>query len=66
MRYLWDDRYRRLEEGEVVKAGDEVDACRDGWRDPPKWEPVKEHMIGRVASNPNYPSHSVFRRLKSE
>ena len=57
----WDIRYRRLEAGEIIKGGDEVDVCRDGWRDPPKWEPVK-HRIGQPAPDPSLPAHSVFRR----
>ena len=55
-------KYRRLKKGEIVKEGDEVDACVDGWRDDPIWEPVKRHSIGRLAPDPQYPSHSQYRR----
>lgn len=58
----WDPRYRMLEDGEIVQAGDEVDACRDGWRDEPKWEPAI-NSVGHPAPNPAYPSHRRFRRL---
>jgi len=54
--------YRILKHGEVIREGDEIDACRDGWRDDAKWEPAPKHMIGREASNPAYPSHSKYRR----
>lgn len=62
----WDNNYRRLRFGETIKAGDEVDACRDGWRDPPKWVPVSEKSIGTAAPDPNYPSHRVYRRKFEE
>lgn len=58
----WDPKYRRLEEGEVIEAGDEVDACNDGWRDPPKWVDAGR-TVGMRAPDPNYPSHRVYRRL---
>lgn len=53
--------YYYLEKGDIIKEGDEVDACRDGWRDDPIWEKVK-HRIGCPAPDPQYPAHSVFRR----
>ena len=58
----WDQKYRRLEFNEVIQEGDEVDMCRDGWRDPPKW--VKATLIGSRAPDPSFPSHRVYRRLK--
>ena len=54
--------YRILKHKEVIKLGDEVDACRDGWRDDAKWIPVPKHMIGREACNPIFISHSRYRR----
>jgi len=54
-------QYRRLKEGEIVQKGDEVDACRDGWRDPAKWVPAVD-SIGMAAPAPEYPSHRQFRR----
>lgn len=54
--------YRILKHGEIIQRGDEVDACRDGWRDSAEWEPAPEHMIGRKASDPAFPSHSKYRR----
>ena len=56
----WDKAYRMLSEGEVIKEGDEVDICNDGWRDDPKWVTAK--AIGKLAPNPNYPSHRRYRR----
>lgn len=58
-----DAEYRHLEAGEIIQEGDEVDGCRDGWKDAPKWEKVK-HGIGTPASDPRYPSHSVYRRKR--
>ena len=54
--------YRLLEKGEIIQAGDEVDACRDGWRDNAEWEPAK-HCIGEPAPEPRFPSHRKYRRL---
>ncbi len=56
-----EQKYRRLEYGEIIQEGDEIDACRDGWRDDPKWEPVTS-CIGRPAPDPAYPSHRQYRR----
>jgi hypothetical protein len=60
----WDSRYRQLEKDEIIQAGDEYDACRDAWRDPPLWKPV-ENRIGEPAPDPQYPAHTIFRRLLS-
>ena len=54
--------YRRLEKGEVIEAGDEIDACADGWRDHPAWEPVGLSSVGTLAPDPAYPSHRQYRR----
>lgn len=58
------NKYRRLEKGEIVQEGDEVDACSDGWRDPAKWVKCTANLgkIGDVAPDPRYPSHRQFRR----
>ena len=56
------DNYRRLEKGEVVQEGDEFDACADGYKDFPIWEKVANISIGRKAPDPQYISHSQFRR----
>ena len=55
------DGYYYLEKGDIIKKGDEVDACCDGWRDDPVWEEVK-YRIGCPAPDPQYPAHSIFRR----
>lgn len=53
--------YYYLKTGELIQEGDEVDGCRDGWRDDPKWVPAT-NMIGKKASDPRFPSHSRYRR----
>ena len=52
--------YRYLKKGEIILEGDEVDNCRDGWRDEPKWEPTT--CVGQEAPDPQYPSHRRYRR----
>ena len=52
--------YRRLEEGEIVQAGDEYDNCCNPWHDDAVWIPATD--IGAVAPNPNYVSHRQYRR----
>ena len=54
------NRYRILNKGEIIHFGDEVDACTDGWRDEPNWQPAQ--CIGHPAPDPQYPSHRVYRR----
>jgi hypothetical protein len=56
----WNQDYRRLEAGEVIKEGDECDVCNDGWRDEPKW--VNATCIGQPAPDPGFPSHRIYRR----
>jgi hypothetical protein len=56
------DGYRLLEKGEVIEADDETDACRDAWRDDARWVKVPPHMVGKQASDPQYVSHSIYRR----
>jgi hypothetical protein len=52
--------YRRLKKDEIIKEGDEVDSCNDGWRDDPKW--VKTKCVGQKAPDPKCPSHRQYRR----
>lgn len=52
--------YRILEKGEIIKDGDEVDNCNDGWRDDPVWVPTT--CAGEAAPDPSYPSHREYRR----
>jgi len=59
------DKYRYLDEGEIVWPGDECEVSRDSMKDPPLWKPVSASMIGKPASNRKYPAHMTFRRLKS-
>lgn len=56
--------FRRLEKGEVIREGDEVDGCADPWRDDPRWEPA--HNIGEPAPDPQYPAHRQYRRRVAE
>jgi len=53
-------KYKYLEKGEIIKAGDEVNGCNDPWRDKPKW--VLTTCIGEAAPDPSYISHSLYRR----
>lgn len=52
--------YRFLSEGELIREGDEVDGCRDGWRDDALWIPTT--CVGQKAPNPHFPSHRKYRR----
>ena len=54
-------KYRHLRKGEIIQAGDEIDSCRDGWRDDPIWAPVT-NCIGEPAPDPQFPSHRQYRR----
>ena len=58
-------QYRRLDINDVIEADDEIDACRDQWRDDPVWRRVGDscpHMVGRNPSDPRYPAHAPYRR----
>lgn len=56
--------YRRLEKGEIIQEGDEIDRCVDAWRDDPVWEPAGN--IGEPAPDPQYPAHRQYRRRVSD
>lgn len=53
----WDQRYRRLDEGEIILATDEVQ------RDDGTWQPA-QYAIGKPAPSPIFTSHRIYRRLK--
>ena len=38
------------------------DRCVDAWRDDPVWESIHPSDAGRVAPDPQYPSHRQYRR----
>lgn len=57
-------RYRRLEAGEIIRESDEIDCCRDQWRDDPVWRPVTA-CIGEPAPDPQYVSHRQYRRYEA-
>jgi hypothetical protein len=58
MNYKW----RALEAGEIIQAGDECDACANPIKDYVFWAPVPSHMIGKPAPDPQYPAHTIYRR----
>lgn len=55
----WDHKYRMLDEGEVIEAGDEclIDTHL-GWR------PANPLTLGKRAPSPLYTSHRWYRRKK--
>lgn len=56
----WDNRYRMLDEGEIIREGDEcLTDSHLGWL------PAK-HAIGEPAPSPYYTAHRMYRRLKDE
>ena len=59
------NQYRHLTKGELIREGDEVNACRNGYRDDLVWIKVK-HRIGDPAPDPDFIGHSQFRRKISE
>lgn len=56
--------YRLLEKGEIIQEGDEIDACRDPWRDNALWVPVTS-CIGEPAPDPQFVAHRQYRRKVS-
>jgi len=56
-------KYRILKKGEKIQKGDEVDMCRDGWRDDAVWTKARPDQIGRAVSDPQYPAHTLVRRI---
>lgn len=57
---VWDNRYRRLNEGEIIREGDEcLTDTHLGW------EPA-DHTIGQRAPDPAYTSHRWYRRRKEQ
>jgi hypothetical protein len=59
---MWDNNYRQLEEGEIIKEGDEVDCCGNSWHDAPVWMPTE--CLGQPAPDPLFPAHRIYRRFK--
>lgn len=54
----WDERYRRLDEGEIIRPSDEVQ------NDDGTWQLTNSRCVGTKAPCPHYTSHRVYRRLK--
>ena len=56
----WDQAYRRLNEGEIIRESDEC------MRDKPfGWERDNGRCAGKPAPDPNFTSHRTYRRLKA-
>jgi hypothetical protein len=55
----WDNRYRRLNEGETILPGDEC--LTDSHLG---WQPAK-YDIGGKAPDPAYTAHRMYRRLRT-
>lgn len=55
-------KHRKLEKGEIIQAGDEIDRCANPWHDWPIWEPVHPENIGQRAPDPQYVAHRQYRR----
>lgn len=54
----WDNKYRLLNEGEIVRDTDEVLDDHGIWQKSP-------NSVGQEAPDPRYTSHRQFRRLIS-
>lgn len=57
-----DEGYYHLQKGDIIREGDEVDACADSWRDLAKWVPVHPDSVGQPAPDPAYVAHPTYRR----
>ena len=53
---MWDQRYRRLEEGEYIRDSDEVQLDDGSWS--------LTRNGGMKAPDPSFTSHRWYRRLK--
>lgn len=54
----WNERYRPLKEGEVIRAGDEcLTDAHLGWND------AHADTVGQPAPSSAYSSHRMYRRL---
>lgn len=53
-------QFRRLEKGETIQDGDQIDRCANPWKDDPRWEPAGN--IGEQAPDPAFPAHRQYRR----
>lgn len=56
----WDHDYRRLDDGELICATDEVQLDDGSWRKPLK------STVGKPAPDPAYTAHRVYRRRKDK
>ena len=53
---MWDPRYRRLDEGEIIRSTDD---CQ---QDDGSWRPDGGRCAGTHAPSPLYTSHRIYRR----
>ena len=54
----WNDKYRRLDENEIIQEGDEcLTDTHLGWK-------PAIHTVGKAAPSPLYTSHRIYRRLR--
>ncbi len=56
----WDEAYRRLDEGEIIRESDEVQIDK-----PFGWRRDNGQCAGKPAPSPLYTSHRIYRRLKT-
>ena len=61
IRELEIERYIYLKKGDIVQEGDEAEVS-NGWNAEAKWQTVTSG--GRVAPDPQYPAHTIYRRTK--
>ncbi|MGX1096547.1 hypothetical protein ACSSVZ_000562 [Amorphus sp. MBR-141] len=55
----WDPRYRRLSEGEMIRADDEVLTDTDKG-----WQITNPRCVGTPAPSPLYTAHRIYRRRR--
>lgn len=61
----WDHRYRQLKAGEIIREKDESLESDHPWHGGNEhWVKVPHHLVGRKASDPSYPAHTRYRRLR--
>lgn len=57
-------KYRLLQKGEVILKTDEMFDCgNDNYNNDGVWVPTPKCVIGKKASDPQYPAHTLFRRI---
>ena len=55
--------YRPLKKDEEILSTDEMLDCgNDNYNNEGVWVSIPKHIVGQKASDPQYPSHTLFRR----